>query len=177
MKNNLLKTPELENAALLALFHHNGMMYGDVPYADHLYEVLEVINEIRPDDNEMQVAALLHDAVEDTSLTTEKIWAHFGDRVTNLVNAVTSCKGSRKLRHEHMIKSLQKYPDAIPLKLADRVCNVRNCWKNRNTLLFVYQREYRDMRAELMPISGPECARLWQELDSMLGWWSGNKSI
>ena len=175
MKTHLLKTPELESAALLALTHHSGMMYGDAPYTDHLYEVLKEVSELRPEDNEMQVAALLHDAVEDTTLGLEAIWTRYGDRVTNLIDAVTSCRGSRNDRHKFMIRSLQKYPDAIPLKLADRVCNVRNCWESKNTLLFAYHREYRDMRTELMPISGPECAKVWQELDNMLGWWSGNK--
>lgn len=163
----------LDDAWSLAEAKHAGQMYGDVPYIVHIRDVWARIYRAYPDDTEMQLAALLHDIVEDTDVTIEDIWARFGDHVAHFVNAVTSGEGSRKERAKRIVSKLEKAPSAIPIKLADRISNVEACWKNRDSRLFMYKREYKKFRSALRPLSQGDSVALemWNDLDQLLGWW------
>ena len=69
-------------------------------------------------------------------------------------------------------KILQAGDKAIALKLCDRICNVKECWRVGDSKLFMYHKEYRDFRASLRREgSDPRVMKLWDQLDKLLGWW------
>ena len=172
-------TDKITEARVRAAHAHQGQKYGNLPYMDHLNDVVEVLKEFGFKSEEYQVAGLLHDTVEDTSMTIEGLRARFGDDVAQLVYAVTQEPGRN--RRERIAATLSKtasYPAAIPLKLADRIANVRSCWKNRDSRLFMYQKEYRDFRKALRNATVADHAlrSMWTELDELLGFWDPNKA-
>lgn len=97
------------------------------PYVNHLIEVAQLVAEACPDDIELIVAALLHDAIEDQRKSWEEIACLFGERVADLVEEVTDDKALPKAERKRL--QIQNAPkksrDAKILKLADKTANLR----------------------------------------------------
>lgn len=98
------------------------------PYVNHLIAVVEVLVEHGVDDPAVLAAAALHDTVEDTDTTLDELRAAFGDEIAAVVAAVTDdkklVKAERKrLQVEH---APQLAPRARLVKLADKICNLRD---------------------------------------------------
>jgi len=108
-----------------------GDRYGEGPYTTHLDEVRSVAFEFGITDEDILVATLLHDVVEDTALDETDIIEQFGGRVGVLVDAVTDPSGypNRKTRKAAAYPRITAAPGAVKLKLADRIANVRSCWR------------------------------------------------
>ena len=116
-----------------SLEHHKGQSRASgEPYLAHPLEVAGILAELKLDPTAI-AAALLHDSVEDTSVTTEDIKAAFGEQVAQLVEGVT--KISRidfATREERQSENLRKMVLAmvddirvVLIKLADRLHNMR----------------------------------------------------
>src|SRR2546426_1609751 len=75
-------TEEFDRALLLAARIHRGQFRkgSDISYLSHLMSVAALVLEDGGDEAQA-VAALLHDALEDTSVTAEEIEAEFGATV------------------------------------------------------------------------------------------------
>jgi len=162
-----------QRALDFAALAHTGQMYGTQPYIAHLIEVTDVLQEFVPHAEEsMRAAAWLHDAVEDTSVTLVDVRNEFGLHVADLVDAVTTEPGkNRKERNALTYPKIHRTPGAVTLKLADRIANVRSCWRTQDAKLFMYQREYRDFRVALRIPEDLQTRPMWDELDRLLGWW------
>ena len=99
------------------------------PYINHPIALASVLTlEGRVADPKVLAAALLHDTIEDTRTSYEELKAKFGTRVANTVLEVTDNKRLRKhtrkrLQVEHA-SGLSR--DAKLVKLADKICNVRD---------------------------------------------------
>lgn len=99
------------------------------PYINHPIEVAELLLRVGQEtDTDTVVAALLHDAVEDTNTTTEEIQALFGEKVAALVKECTDDKSlpkevRKQLQVEH---APHKSPGAKKIKLADKISNVKD---------------------------------------------------
>ena len=120
----------LKAAHQAALWHADQRRKGtkQEPYINHLLEVSQLVatsSEGRGDENVI-IAALLHDAVEDVTVPPEVIADMFGQDVVGLVLEVTDDKHKKK----HERKALQianaphKSPRAALIKLADKISNV-----------------------------------------------------
>lgn len=160
-----------------------GSRYNKGPYGHHLHEVVQVLDEYNWDSPVLHVSAWLHDSLEDTALTADDIrkFNFLGEercgQVIRIVEAVTTpaSVGNRRARLKKLIEQLQLCPEALPLKLADRIANVRSCWANQDTRLFMYEREYREFRsliAVVPPLPRPLAAleMMWRDLDTLHGW-------
>ena len=92
---------ELRKAYKLAEEAHRGQMRGTGdPYISHPVAVTIILAEMRLDLETLQ-AALLHDTVEDTRVTTDGIRKEFGETVAHLVEGVTKLGAiPRRLRRE-----------------------------------------------------------------------------
>ena len=99
------------------------------PYINHPIQVTETlwtIGEVR--DLTLLLASILHDTIEDTETLPDEIKVEFGEDVLALVLEVTDDKSLPK----HVRKQLQvetaphKTHNAKLLKLADKICNVRD---------------------------------------------------
>jgi len=102
------------------------------PYITHPVAVAGILAELGMD-AETIIAAILHDTLEDTQLTSEQITAEFGATVTELVDGVTKLDKVRfRSRQEAAAESFRKMLLAmardlrvILIKLADRLHNMR----------------------------------------------------
>ena len=108
---------------------HEGQLrkYTGEPYVIHPMTVSLLVLKFGGDEN-MMIAALLHDTVEDTSVTIEQIEEEFGSDVAMLVGWLTDVSkpehGNRETRkrldREHTAKA---DPRAKTIKLADLIHN------------------------------------------------------
>ncbi len=103
------------------------------PYINHLTAVASVLaEEGAVTDEDLILAAILHDSVEDTETTFEELEEHFGKTVAGLVGEVTDDntlkKEVRKQLQEE--RAPQASPRAKQLKIADKLCNVRDIMHN-----------------------------------------------
>jgi guanosine-3',5'-bis(diphosphate) 3'-pyrophosphohydrolase len=99
------------------------------PYINHPIALADVlVNEGGVTDMEVLAAALLHDTLEDTATTPRELEELFGSRIARIVGEVTDDqtlpKSERKrLQVEH---ATQLSPEAKLVKLADKICNLRD---------------------------------------------------
>src|ERR1700722_6822782 len=71
------------------LQHHEGQKRASgEPYVTHPLEVALVLAEMKMDSTAI-AAGLLHDAVEDTPVTSDEIYDKFGEQVAHIVEGVT----------------------------------------------------------------------------------------
>ncbi|UCG22853.1 MAG: bifunctional (p)ppGpp synthetase/guanosine-3',5'-bis(diphosphate) 3'-pyrophosphohydrolase [Chloroflexota bacterium] len=100
---------------------------GDVPYIAHPVAVAMLLSRMGCDET-VVAAGLLHDTVEDTSVTIEEIRREFGDVVGDIVAGCTEPpkKGNGwEARKLHMIESLRDAPLAVKLvSAADKYHNL-----------------------------------------------------
>jgi guanosine-3',5'-bis(diphosphate) 3'-pyrophosphohydrolase len=116
-----------------SLKHHEGQTRASgEPYLVHPLEVALVLAEMKMDPVAI-AAGLLHDSVEDTSVTIVDIRKEFGDQVAHIVEGVTKIsKIDFATREEQQAENLRKMMLAmvddirvVLIKLADRLHNMR----------------------------------------------------
>jgi (p)ppGpp synthase/HD superfamily hydrolase len=126
-------------AALAEAFAFAKACHGDQlrptgdPYERHLLEAVEVLAEGAGIlDRDILVAALLHDVVEDTACTLDRVRGRFGPRVAELVDWVTKTdppEGGGEAKEAARLAYLRRLAtaprDAVLVKLADRLSNVQ----------------------------------------------------
>ena len=114
-------------------------------YVEHPLAVAMIVAELGLDDVSI-AAALLHDSVEDTSLTIETITSSFGPEVAAIVDGVTKLDRIRFDSKEEqqaatmrkMLVAMAKDLRVLLIKLADRLHNMRTIaampvWKQQRT--------------------------------------------
>ena len=115
----------IEKARIYAKKAHGRQMYGENPYTYHLEKVVNVLLRFNIQDPDMLAAGWLHDSLEDTATTKEDLVQHFGQRVADLVDAVTDGEGdTRELRKARPYSLIPNVCGAAVLKLADRIANL-----------------------------------------------------
>jgi GTP diphosphokinase / guanosine-3',5'-bis(diphosphate) 3'-diphosphatase len=116
-----------------SLLHHSGQQRASgEPYLVHPLEVACVLAEMKLDPIAI-VAGLLHDSVEDTSVTIIDIRKEFGEQVAHIVEGVTKISkidfaSSEERQAENVRKMVLAMVDDIRvvlIKLADRLHNMR----------------------------------------------------
>jgi GTP pyrophosphokinase len=116
-----------------SLKHHEGQFRASgEPYLVHPLEVAIVLAEMKMDPVAV-AAGLLHDSVEDTSVTIVDIRNEFGEQVAHIVEGVTKIsKIDFATREEQQAENLRKMMLAmiddirvVLIKLADRLHNMR----------------------------------------------------
>jgi GTP diphosphokinase / guanosine-3',5'-bis(diphosphate) 3'-diphosphatase len=131
------------------------------PYFSHPLEVAGILTDLRLDHSTI-ITALLHDTVEDTSVTLAEIRKLFGDEVGRLVDGVTKLnrielQSDRTKQAENLRKLVIAMSEDIRVllvKLADRLHNMR-------TLRFIESEEKRKrIAAETMDIYAPLAERI-----------------
>ena len=101
----------------------------DFPYVVHPIRVAAILDQFEYDDNVI-VAAFLHDTVEDTEVTADEITTTFGARVAQLVTSASEPDKSLswKEHKRHTIDELEHESDSDVLALvaADKLDNIRS---------------------------------------------------
>lgn len=112
--------------------HEGQKRASGAPYFEHPAEVAMILARIHLDSTSI-IAALLHDTVEDTSVTLEDIKKHFGSDVAFLVHSVTKLsrlQWSAELKVQasqfhKLLMGMARDMRALLIKLADRLHNMR----------------------------------------------------
>ena len=119
----------LDKAVTFATKAHGSQVrkYHGTPYISHPLAVAEIVKSV-PHTEEMLVAAVLHDVVEDTAVTLEQIVEEFGTKVGELVHFLTDVSkpedGNRAHRKQLDAEHNAKGPaEAQTIKVADLIHN------------------------------------------------------
>src|ERR1700735_5105668 len=123
----LTRVYELATAA-----HQGQRRVSGESYIEHPLAVAGILADLEVD-HQTIAAALLHDVVEDTSITSEQVSAQFGDEVARLVEGVTkltripyqSKEDAQVENLRKMFMAMAKDIRVIIIKLADRLHNMR----------------------------------------------------
>jgi GTP pyrophosphokinase len=116
-----------------SLLHHSGQQRASgEPYLVHPLEVAILLAEMKLDTTAI-AAGLLHDSVEDTTVTTEEIKEQFGEQIAHIVEGVTKISkidfaSREEAQAENVRKMMLAMVDDIRvvlIKLADRLHNMR----------------------------------------------------
>jgi len=151
----------LRRAYVFSALEHKGQVrHSGEPYLVHPLEVASILAEMRLDPVAI-AAGLLHDVVEDTLTTIEKIEEHFGPEVAHVVEGVTKIgaitfSSSEERQAENFRKMLLAMVDDIRVifvKLADRLHNMR-------TLQFMPEDRRPRVAQETLDIYAPIASRL-----------------
>ena len=113
-------------------YHEGQLRASGEPYIIHPLEVAEVLAEMKLDATAI-AAGLLHDAVEDTPVTSEEISTAFGDQVAHIVEGVTKIDKIQFANREDrqaenvrkMLLAMVSDVRVVLIKLADRLHNMR----------------------------------------------------
>ncbi len=123
-------SPRLYDAIeLAARAHHNQVRKGtEIPYVVHPLAVAAGLIRLECPEHTV-IAALLHDVLEDTSVSAEEIRSRFGPEVAALVQGLSEPdkKAAWEERKEHTIRYLggPASEDVLLVALADKLDNIR----------------------------------------------------
>lgn len=126
-------TPRFLRAMLFATSHHRlqRRKSSESPaYIEHPVRVATVLQECGVDDEDIIIAALLHDTVEDTDATLEDIQEQFGHNVADIVQGCTDDKSLPKAQRKLLqIEKVRDGPAGVKLvKLSDKLDNCQEIW-------------------------------------------------
>ena len=151
----------LRRAYDFAQEHHRGQIrLSGEPYLSHPLEVAHSLADMKLDSTSL-CAALLHDVVEDTKVTLEKLSTEFGPDVARLVEGVTKISRLDLLAPEarqaenvrKMLLAMVNDVRVVLVKLADRLHNMR-------TLEYLDSSRQQRIARETLDIYAPVANRL-----------------
>jgi len=125
------------NAIIFAARKHNGQLRKgtDIPYIAHIMEVMQILIENNCSE-EIVIAGILHDTLEDTDTTPDEIRHLFGSLILNIVQTETEDKSLSWI--ERKSKTIDHlYSASIETKLvccADKLSNIRSIYSDLKTI-------------------------------------------
>jgi len=158
--------PEEERKAILSAarwaegLHHNQLRASGEPYIVHPLNVAEILADAHLDFQTV-IAAILHDVLEDTGLSSRELRKEYGREVEGLVQGVTKIsviRGRSKTTQaaasiRKMLFAMVKDIRVIMIKLADKLHNMR-------TLEYLEPKSQKRIADECLEIYAPLAGRL-----------------
>ena len=152
---------DVKKAYQIASEAHQGQVrLSGEPYIMHPLSVAVILASLGMDQASI-IAAILHDTVEDTTMTHAEVKKEFGETIADLVDGVTKIgKVPLQTKEEQQAENVRKMLIAmsrdirvIIIKLADRLHNMR-------TLMFKPEQRRREIARETSEIYAPIAHRL-----------------
>ncbi|SWE50996.1 HD domain-containing protein [Klebsiella pneumoniae] len=166
----------VEKAQMFAAGAHAGVgqkrKYTGEDYIHHPVAVAEIVRKHGGTD-EMVAAAMLHDTIEDTQVTFGHIFSLFGDRVAEMVDALSNKAkkedGNRETRFFINVKALRERLDmqSRVIKLADLIHNTQSITRYDQKFAAQYLAEKAFMLRVLF--TGSEIGVSGEEIESRTG--------
>jgi (p)ppGpp synthase/HD superfamily hydrolase len=126
------ETPAIERAFAVAREAHRNQQRKDGrPYIEHPTQVAQLLADADARE-ELLVAAVLHDAVEDSDLTVDDLREEFGGRVAGLVESLTDnpeLDTWQEKKDELRSRVAAAGRDAGTIYVADKIANLRELVK------------------------------------------------
>ncbi|WP_371219432.1 HD domain-containing protein [Orientia tsutsugamushi] len=128
-------------------YHSNQKRDTGEPYYMHPLEVALMVADYSFKTDTI-ITAILHDVIEDTKLTKEKIAMEFNDNIAEQVLALTRNRGGKKTSSMKMIQTLvnQDKVELLLIKLLDRLDNIKTIFikpaKRRQEIILETQQEF-----------------------------------
>ncbi len=151
----------IKKAYKIAYNYHNGQFRksGD-PYVQHPIEIAYILTTLHAGPSTI-AAGLLHDVLEDTSMTKEEMIAEVGEDVANIVDGVTKISKLKYMtkekilaqNHQKILLAMAKDIRVIIVKLVDRLHNMR-------TLEFHTPEKQKRISQETLDLYAPLAHRL-----------------
>lgn len=152
--NKTWSIDEINHIWQLASKLHDGQKYGGaehgqkVEYLSHIgsvaFEVLNAANHTEGMNVSLAVkCAMLHDTIEDTGISYEKVKSLFGTEVADGVLALTKNEAleSKTAQMKDSLERIKKQPKEVwAVKLADRITNLYHppyYWKDNKKLKYI----------------------------------------
>jgi len=153
-----------KEARMVAVVAHSNQRYDKIfPYEKHLDDVVDVLKRFGFS-GKFIVAGFLHDTIEDDGISYNDIKKHFGIEVAEMVYCVTDELGrDRKEKKRKTLPKTASNPDAIILKLADRIANIEHGGK-----VGMYVEEYDEFKGTLYLNTPKDGLVMWDYLDTQL---------
>jgi len=154
--NSNLDADRLWRAYRLAESAHAGQVReSGEPFLVHGLTVADILADLRLD-TETVIAGLLHDVVEDTSVSLRSIRLEFGADVAEMVDGVTKISGipagktetRRAENYRKLVLAIAHDPRTVLIKLADRLHNMR-------TIQYLPRERQVEMAEETMDVYAP----------------------
>ena len=98
----------------------------NIPYVIHPIRVASILRSVgfsEQQDENLMIAALCHDLLEDTTTSFEEISQKFGDNVANIVSELS--KPNSRNKDEWIESFKNKSKEAQIIKMADRIDNLK----------------------------------------------------
>ena len=155
---------DYKEARMVAVKLHASQSYDEVfPYEKHLDDVVDVLKRFGYSGKYI-VAGYLHDILEDTGFSFNDTKKHFGIEVAEMVYCVTDELGRNRVeRKEKTLPKTASNPDAIIVKLADRIANIEHGGK-----IDMYAKEYDQFKGVLYLNTPKDGKALWDHLEVLL---------
>ncbi len=152
-----------ERALLVSEKAHAGQSYDIYPYMYHILQVVKIAEELGYDETVI-ISAVLHDILEDASLSYEDIKKEFGFEVAEVVFAVTDELGrNRKERKSKTYPKIRENWRAVVVKICDRIANLEHSKQYNEDLFSMYVIESKEFEKSLY-FQNPETEKAWQRL-------------
>ncbi len=176
-------TPTILDAISYAAIAHKDQKrkYTNEPYIVHPLEVVKILDtylyhpDISDDTSteEMFIAAILHDVVEDTEVTMDDIFKYFGPNVWGLVYWLTDeypeTGWNRAKRKQYDRDRIAAAPRAAKLiKLADLISNTSDITEHDPHFAVVYMKEKERLLDKMTDVSDTE---LYTQARAILDAW------
>lgn len=141
------------------------------PYINHPLAVAAFLTEVGGvSDVGVICAALLHDTIEDTQTTVDELVSLFGDTIARIVLEVSDDPAWPKAERKalQLAKTRTLSHEALLIKLADKLCNVRDImqaapahWNDTQ------QAEYVHWAAQVVDVARPANAAMALAFDAL----------
>jgi (p)ppGpp synthase/HD superfamily hydrolase len=146
------------DAMSLAMLSHDNTnhSYNGNPYALHLSMVVHYAMKYmyliaEEDEDDVIAACWLHDTIEDCRLTYNDVKNRTSEKIADIVYALTNEKGKNRAErgNEKYYKGIRETPNAVFVKLCDRLANVRYSMYSGSRMLDMYAKENEKFLANL----------------------------
>lgn len=147
--------------------YHSGQFYGDIPYTDHLKQVVQVLIDCGYRNDDIIIpSGFLHDIMECCDFSYSDLKKEFNKNIAETVYCMTDEIGrDRTEKKEKTYPKLSSNPDSIIVKLADRIANIEYGLKNDGEKLDMYVGEHKKFKWMLYKPGHADA--LWTRLENL----------